>query len=576
MAVRRWLGDTLLNAGLVTKLQLDEALAVQGKSGEKLGAVLVNLGIITETDLLRTLSDAAGIPFLADLEGPPEPEALALLPAELARTHVAVPVKIDGRHVVVAMADPFDLLAIRALTRAVGRSVRVVGTSRDVVLRAVEQSYAVSAAAGGAMVASGGGAAPTIATGPRLGIARGDAPAPTARGAGRPGWPTTGPWRIGDDPNSAASVVSDLIRRGVEMSATDIHIEPRETGLHIRYRVDGLLMDGPVFPKSAQSSLISRIKILSTLDIADARLPQDGRTQLRVAGRMVDLRVSTFPTLHGEDIVLRILDRGNVALQLEKLGVEPDDLLLLRNALQRPHGLIPVTGPTGSGKTTTLYAALSELSTGDRAIITLEDPIEYELPLIRQSQVNVRAGLTFATGLRSILRHDPDVILVGEIRDQETAQIAMSAALTGHLVLTTLHTTTAAGTIPRLLDMGIEPFVIASSITMFVSQRLVRVLCNQCKVKIDVQSAVRRRFGLENAALYGPKGCSACRDTGYRGRIGIIEILPMSPEVVTAIYERTAPEEIHRNSGRPTLLQDGVRKVQAGLTTLDEILRVTT
>ena len=576
MAVRRWLGDTLLNAGLVTKAQLDEALAIQAKSGDKLGSVLVDLGVITETDLLRTLSDAAGIPFLAELEAPPQPDAIALLSPELARTHVAIPINIDGRHVVIAMADPFDLLAIRALTRAIGRSVRVVGTSRNIVLRAIDLSYASSAAAsGGAMVASGGSAAPTLASPPRLGVTRGEAATGGSRGVGRPGWPTTGPWRIGDDPNSAASLVNDMIRRGVEMGATDIHIEPREAGLHVRYRVDGLLMDGPVFPKAAQSALISRVKILSTLDIADARLPQDGRTQLRVGGRMVDLRVSTFPTLHGEDIVMRILDRGNVALDLEKLGVEPDDLLLLRNALQRPHGLIPVTGPTGSGKTTTLYAALAELSTGDRAIITLEDPIEYELPLIRQSQVNVRAGLTFATGLRSILRHDPDVILVGEIRDQETAQIAMSAALTGHLVLTTLHTTTAAGTIPRLLDMGIEPFVIASSITMFISQRLVRVLCKECKIKIDVQAAVRRRFGLEGATLYGPKGCPACRDTGFRGRIGILEILPMSPDVVTAIYERTAPEQIHRDSGRPTLQQDGIRKIAAGITTLDEILRVT-
>jgi len=575
MAVRRWLGDTLLNAGLVTKAQLDEALAVQGKTGEKLGALLVGMGVITETDLLRTLSDAAGIPFLADLAMPPQPDAIALLPMELARTHVAVPINIDGRHVVIAMADPFDLLAIRALTRAVGRSVRVVGTSRDVVQRAIDLAYATSAAATGAMVAAGGGAAPTLATGPRLSIARTEVTAPAGRGAGRPGWPTTGPWRIGDDPNSAASVVNDLIKRGVEMAATDIHIEPRETGLHVRYRIDGLLADGPVFPKAAQSALISRIKILSTLDIADARLPQDGRTQMRVGGRSVDLRVSTFPTLHGEDIVLRILDRGTVALKLESLGVEPDDLALLRSALERPNGLIPVTGPTGSGKTTTLYAALSELSTGDRAIITLEDPIEYELPLIRQSQVNVRAGLTFATGLRSILRHDPDIILVGEIRDQETAQIAMSAALTGHLLLTTLHTTTAAGTIPRLLDMGIEPFVIASSVTMFVSQRLVRVLCTQCKVKIELQSAVRRRFGLENAVLYGAKRCPTRRDTGFRGRIGILEILPMSPEVVTAIYARTAPEQIHRDSGRPTLLQDGIRKVAAGTTTLDEILRVT-
>jgi type IV pilus assembly protein PilB len=575
MSVRRWLGDTLLNAGLVTKQQLDEALAIQNKTGEKLGTVLVELGFVDETDLLRTLCADAGIPFLAPAELLPQPDALALLPLDAARTHVALPIKLESRHLVLAMADPFDLLGIRSLTRATGRSVRVAGAPREAVQRAIEQSYVTSAAAAaGVMVASGGSAAPssTQAAPPKLGLTRGDAGRGPAVSGARAAWP--GP-AMGDDAGSAASVVDDLIRRGVELAATDIHIEPRETGLHVRYRIDGLLTDGPTFPKSAQSALISRVKILSTLDIADSRLPQDGRTQLKISGRSVDLRVSSFPTLHGEDIVLRILDRGRVALQLEKLGIEPDDLLLLRSSFQRSHGLMPVTGPTGSGKTTTLYAALNELSTGDRAIITLEDPIEYEMPLIRQSQVNVRAGLTFATGLRSILRHDPDIILVGEIRDEETAQIAMSAALTGHLVLTTLHTTTAAGTIPRLLDMGVEPFVIASAVTMFVSQRLVRALCNQCKVNIDLPPAVRKRFGLENATLYGPKGCPQCRGTGYRGRVAIFEILPMSPDVVAAIYERTAPEQIHRDSGRPTLQQDGVRKVQAGITTLDEILRVT-
>jgi type II secretory ATPase GspE/PulE/Tfp pilus assembly ATPase PilB-like protein len=574
MAVRRWLGDALLNAGLVTKAQLDEALAVQAKSGDKIGTVLVDLGIITQNDLQKTLCTAAGIPFESELQ--PEADAVALLSRELANTHTAVPVKLDGRHVILAMADPFDLLAMRALTRAIGKSVRVVGSPREVVLRSIDIAYSANAAAQGAMVASGGATAPMPAAAPRLGISRGDTSGGAGRAVSRPGWPQTGPWRVGDDPNSAATLVNDLIRRGVEMSATDIHIEPREGGLHVRYRVDGLLMDGQVFPKAAQAAIISRIKILSTLDIADARLPQDGRTQLQVGGRMVDLRVSTYPTLHGEDIVLRVLDRGNVALDLETLGIETDDLILLRNVLQRPHGLIPVTGPTGSGKTTTLYAALSELSTGDRAILTLEDPIEYELPGVRQSQVNVRAGLTFATGLRSILRHDPDVILVGEIRDQETAQIAMSAALTGHLVLTTLHTTTAAGTIPRLLDMGVEPFVIASAVSTFVSQRLVRVLCSQCKTQVEMQPAVRKRFGLEGATLYAPKGCAACRGTGFRGRVAMVEILPMTPEVMQAIYDRTSPEQIHKESGRPTLFEDGIKKVQAGLTTLDEILRITT
>jgi type IV pilus assembly protein PilB len=586
MAVRRWLGDTLLNAGLVTRQQLDEALAVQNTTGQKLGQTLVSLGYISDTALLQTLCADAGIPFLNDDEVKPQPDAVALIPLELARTHVVVPLKLESRHLVIAMSDPFDLLTIRALTRAAGRSVRVVGAQRESVLRAIDVAYvgaASSAAAAtfNARVAAGAGSAsatpaigvPTVP--PRLELSRSE-PA-GARAGPRAGWPAPAPTAAGapTEEGNVAGVVDEIIRRGVELSATDIHIEPLDDVMRVRYRVDGLLTEGPSFPKAAQAALISRVKIIASLDIADARLPQDGRVRLRVGGRNVDLRVSTFPTLYGEDIVLRILDRGRVALQLERLGIESDDLLLLRTALQKPHGLIPVTGPTGSGKTTTLYAALMELNSGERSIITLEDPIEYEIPQIRQSQVNVKAGLTFASGLRSILRHDPNIILVGEIRDAETTQIALSASLTGHLVLTTLHTTTAAGTIPRLLDMGAEPFVIASAVSMFVSQRLVRVLCSQCKVKVEMGTAVRKRFGLEDVTLYGPKGCAHCRSTGFKGRLGIYELLPMSPDIVSAIYERVAPEQIHRDSGRPTLLQDGIRKIRAGVTTLDEILRVT-
>jgi type IV pilus assembly protein PilB len=582
MAVRRWLGDTLVNAGLVTRAQVDEALALQSSTGQKLGQTLISLGYLTDTALHQTLCSDAGIPFLSDAELKPEPGAIGSIPVELARQHVAIPLKIETRHVVLAMADPFDLLSIRSLTRAAGRSVRVVGAQRDSVFRAIDEAY------GGAVMAASVASSPALAIGgtsaavadahlpPKLELARGT-DSGTGQRSSRPSWSATTTPRTasGEDQSTAAGVVDEIIRRGVDMAATDIHIEPLDDVIRVRYRVDGLLTDGPSFPKTAQSALISRVKILATLDIADSRLPQDGRARLRFGGRSVDLRVSTFPTLHGEDIVLRILDRGRVALQLDRLGIEPDDLLLLRAALQKSHGLIPVTGPTGSGKTTTLYAALNELNTEKRAIITLEDPIEYEMPQIRQSQVNVRAGLTFASGLRSILRHDPDVILVGEMRDQETMQMGLSSALTGHLVLTTLHTTTAAGTIPRLLDMGAEPFVVASAVTMLVSQRLIRVLCSQCKAKLDVPSAVRQRYSLGDAVLFGPRGCANCRSTGYRGRLAIYELLPMSPDIVTAIHERTPPDEIHKASGRPTLLQDGLRKIRAGITTLDEILRVT-
>jgi type IV pilus assembly protein PilB len=586
MAVRRWLGDTLLNAGLVTRQQLDEALAVQNTTGQKLGQTLVSLGYVTDAALLQTLCADAGIPFLSESELTPQADAVALIPLELARTHAVVPLKLESRHLVIAMSDPFDLLTIRALTRAAGRSVRVVGAQRDMVLRTIDTAYMASVGAAAAVssarkavgspsTGTPASGSPATSAGPRLELSRSDSAAGT-RGFSRSSWPPqAGAAAAPGEEGNTAAVVDEFIRRGVELSATDIHLEPLDDVVKIRYRVDGLLTEGASFPKTAQASLISRVKILAGLDIADSRLPQDGRVRVRVGGRSVDLRVSTFPTLHGEDIVLRILDRGRVALQLERLGIESDDLLLLRSALQKPHGLIPVTGPTGSGKTTTLYAALNELNSGERSIITLEDPIEYEMPQIRQSQVNVRAGLTFASGLRSILRHDPNIILVGEIRDQETMQIALSASLTGHLVLTTLHTTTAAGTIPRLLDMGAEPFVIASAVSVFISQRLIRVLCTNCKVKVELSSAVRKRFGLEDVTLYGPKGCAQCRNTGYKGRLGIYELLPMSPDIVAAIDQRTAPEQIHQDSGRPTLLQDGIRKIRAGLTTLDEILRVT-
>ena len=492
MAVRRWLGDTLLNAGLVTRQQLDEALAVQNTTGQKLGQTLVSLGYVSDAALLQTLCTDAGIPFLTDAELKPAQDAVALIPLDLARSHAVVPLKLESRHLVIAMADPFDLLTIRALTRAAGRSVRVVGAQREAVLRVIEVAYVsvgvgLGTAIANAKAATGSGASTAAPLGggspapPKLELSRSD-PTSASRPFSRPGWPAPAGTQTGPvDEGNAAGAVDEIIRRGVELSATDIHIEPLDDQVRIRYRVDGLLTEGPGFPKAAQLALISRVKILSALDIADSRLPQDGRVRIRVGGRSVDLRVSTFPTLYGEDIVLRILDRGRVALQLERLGIESEDLLLLRSALQRPHGLIPVTGPTGSGKTTTLYAALSELNSGDRSIITLEDPIEYEMPQIRQSQVNVRAGLTFASGLRSILRHDPNIILVGEIRDFETAEIAVKAALTGHLVLSTLHTNDAPSTVNRLMNMGIEPFLVASSVHLICAQRLVRKVCSNCK-----------------------------------------------------------------------------------------------
>jgi type II secretory ATPase GspE/PulE/Tfp pilus assembly ATPase PilB-like protein len=568
MSRRARLGESLVESGLITPSQLDEALNRGNTTGERLGEALVGLGYISERDLLRTLAGDADIPFLEPRELVVDPTVAGTVSATVARAEHVIPLRIDGRSLLVAMGNPFDVGVIRSLERSTGRHIRVFAADPAAIAQTVESVY--------------GGGAHSIAN-PTTGAEHtararstwtqnaGPAAARQAPVATRAA--TTG--TAEDGGMTAAQLADEIIRRGVALGSTDIHIEPLEDVVQIRYRVDGLLQNGPSYPKALQASLLSRIKILASLDIAESRLPQDGRVRTRVEGRLIDLRVSTFPTVFGEDTVLRVLDRSRVNLQLESLGISRDDLALLRDAMHKPFGLLPVTGPTGSGKTTTLYSALLEVNTGEKCVITLEDPVEYEVEKIRQSQINVRAGLTFASGLRSMLRHDPDVILVGEMRDAETVQIGLSAALTGHLVLTTLHTTTAAGAIPRLLDMGAEPFIVASAVSLVASQRLVRTLCSECKQPHQVAAAVADRFELHGSTLYKGTGCKLCRNTGFRGRIGIFEFLPITEEIVSAIYERRSSEDIRRISARPTLLDDGLAKVRAGITTLDEVLRVT-
>jgi type II secretory ATPase GspE/PulE/Tfp pilus assembly ATPase PilB-like protein len=563
MSRRIRLGEALVESGLITPAQLDEALKRRLTTGERIGESLVGLGFISERDLLKTLAADADIPFLEPRELTVDPTCVALVAPAVARSQHVVPLRMEAKALLVAMSNPFDVGVIRSLERSTGKHIRVAAADPAAIAEIIETVYGGGAATLSSAAAQANGqqqAARARSTWTQN--AGGSAPAPSVQ-------------MSGDDGMTAAELADDIIRRGVMLGATDIHIEPLEEIVQIRYRVDGLLQNGPAYPKALQPSLLSRLKILSSLDIAESRLPQDGRVRTRVEGRAIDLRVSTFPTVFGEDTVLRVLDRSRVNLKLEALGIEREDLALLRDAMNKPFGLLPVTGPTGSGKTTTLYSALLELNTGERCLLTLEDPVEYEVEKIRQSQINVRAGLTFASGLRSMLRHDPDVILVGEMRDAETVQIALSAALTGHLVLTTLHTTTAAGAIPRLLDMGAEPFIVASAISLIASQRLVRVLCKDCRVENDLAPAVREPFKLTDATVYKPGGCNLCRNTGFRGRIGIFEFLPISEEIVSGIYDRRSSEDLRRMAGRPTLLDDGIRKVRAGVTTLDEVLRVT-
>jgi type IV pilus assembly protein PilB len=585
MATRNRLGESLLLAGLITERQLDEALKRGSTSGERIGEALVALGHLSGLDLHRVLAQDAGVPFIETAGLVVDTTVLSLVPAAFAKSRGVIPLRQDERGLHVAMRDPFDMTGVRLLERVTNRRIRVATGDPVAIARLVETHYqGGDGAADPAGPPSGRrelsrAAQETPGQFPARGL-----PGPTAT-AGRLGAAARGggdgldsAGGLGgvtvDEGATAAEMTTQIIARGVSLGATDIHVEPLEEVVQIRYRIDGILQRGQVFPKALQGALMSRIKILAALDIAESRLPQDGRVRTHVGGRAIDLRVSTFPTVHGEDVVLRILDRSRVMLNLDRLGIAPEDVALIRETLARPYGLFPVTGPTGSGKTTTLYSALVEMNTGDRCIITLEDPVEYEVEKIRQSQINVRAGLTFASGLRSILRHDPDVILVGEIRDQETLQIGLSAALTGHLVLTTLHTTTAAGAIPRLLDMGAEPFIIASAVTLIASQRLVRNLCLDCRKPLEMPAPVRERFGLNDTPVFGPGGCASCRGTGFRGRMGIFEFLPITPEIVSAIYDRRSSEEIRAMSRRPTLLDDGLRKVRAGQTTLDEVLRV--
>ena len=375
-------------------------------------------------------------------------------------------------------------------------------------------------------------------------------------------------------------LVDSLIGRGIQEGATDIHVEPEERLVRNRYRVDGILRQGPDIPKELQGAVIARLKVMGNLDIAENRLPQDGRISFQFGGRGIDIRISTFPTVQGENLVLRILDRAKLVLGLEQLGFSPDQLTFFRRILQSPNGIILVTGPTGSGKTTTLYSAMSNLNAEEKNILTIEDPVEYEIPGIRQSQVNVKAGLTFGASLRHMLRQDPDVIMVGEMRDEETTDIAIRAALTGHLVFSTLHTNDAAGAIPRLADMGAPPFLLSSALLLVVAQRLVRTICVSCKEEAEPDPALLKRLGLQGKEdqlkFFQGKGCDKCGFTGYRGRIGIFELLQMTPEMSPLILERVDSHTIQRAAraqGMRTLMEDGIRKALRGRTTLEEVAR---
>jgi general secretion pathway protein E len=551
------LGDVLVAEGVTTREMVERALARARVTGERLGEALVALGAATWEEVLRAVARQQGFAFLARAELPSPLPAIKNLSPKYLRQYVVCPVSVDGGVLTVAAADPLNPLVVDDLRQATGMPVRLAVSTPEAILEAIDRTY-------------------EAATTPLQRLVEG-----LEEEGPREGEEDIAQLRDMAFEAPVVRLVNLLIENAVAAEASDIHIEPFEDTLRVRYRIDGVLFDQEAPPRRLRDAVTSRIKLMAEMNIAERRLPQDGRIRVTVQGRRVDIRVSTIPTVHGESIVMRLLDRQSVFLPLERLGFAPDTLMRFQRLIQRPHGILLVTGPTGSGKTTTLYAALDKINRPDRKIITIEDPVEYQLKGVNQIPVKPKIGLTFATGLRHIVRQDPDVILVGEIRDLETVEIAIQAALTGHLVFSTLHTNDAPGAIPRLQDMGAEPYLIASVLEGVLAQRLVRRICVHCRVPAVPSPAELAALGVEpppGTRLYRGRGCDACRGTGYRGRTGIYELFAITEDTRSLILRRAPSGEIRRHaieSGMVTLRLDGWAKACQGITTVEEVLRVT-
>ncbi len=555
--------ELLLASGKITAEDLRKVQRLQVERGELLEKLLIELGFVSEDDLLPILGEYYYIPVINKRDFPPEPPVPSGLTPGFLRQARLCPLKLNDNEVVVAMADPGDLYAYEAVQKVTGLKVEpVLARERD-ILEALSEYYTGDHTQGERLLGEVG----------EIGYLEDD---------------EEDVERLRDLASEAPVIrlVNMIIARALESRASDIHIEPFEKELRVRYRIDGILHNVEAPPRQLQAALTSRVKLMAKLDIAERRLPQDGRIKLRMLGREIDLRVSTLPTLYGESVVLRILDRSSIVLDLESLGFAPDTLASFDHLIDRPYGMILVTGPTGSGKTTTLYAALHKINSPDKKIITIEDPVEYQLTGVNQIHVKPQIGLTFASGLRSIVRQDPDIIMVGEIRDFETAEIAVQAALTGHLVFSTLHTNDAAGAVSRLLEMGVEDYLLASSLLGVLAQRLVRRLCHRCRRPVESNGGAwtgekgalfdGRRPML--GAVYEAQGCEECTLTGYHGRSGIYELLSIDEGVRGLVLKRSSADVIKNlavSQGMRTLREDGWVKVQGGATTVSEVLRVT-
>jgi len=561
---RPQLGEILVRDGLATREAVEEALQEQQIDGGRIGDILVRNGVISESHLVRVLALQFGIRFVDLEDHVPDAEAGRRIREPFARRLRAVGIGFEDDALVVAMANPSDVFALDDIRSLVGCDVVPVMAVGAHIERVIERLYRNGSDTQAALddATREAGLEP--------------APAPTAVTDGRDG--------VDGEEAPVIRFVNELIARAVHEGASDLHIEPSRSELRIRFRIDGLLRDLMQVPRPLQSRVVSRIKILCEMDIADRRAPQDGRAGVVVDGRRVDIRAVSFPTTNGEAIVLRLLDKSGSVIQIDDLGFHPPALERYRTCYSQSSGAILVTGPTGSGKSTTLYATLQEVNGADRNIITVEDPVEYELDGIKQVQVEPKAGVTFSSALRSLLRADPDILLVGEVRDQETARLAIDAALTGHLVLSSLHTRSAAATPARLVKMGIEPFLVTSALQCILAQRLARRLCDRCKAPVAPKPDVLRRLGwtdeddaLETQGFFAAVGCPTCKDSGYLGRFAIHEVMPVTDRVADAITEWAPPAEIEAiaiKEGMLSLQRDGLLKVAAGLTTIEELHRV--
>jgi len=555
------IGEMLLRKRLLDAKQLEQVRATQTE-GIRLDQVAVQLGFLSEETALRALAKEVGLEFIDLVTVEIDLDLLKDFPPRFVHREMLFPIRRSNGYLTVATSDPFNLYPLDELSVATGLTVVPVLASREEIAKRIKNHLGVGSETIDSLLAQ--------TTDDRIELDQPiDDDAELSQMAQEP---------------SVVRLVNEILLEAIELRASDVHIESQHSGLRVRYRIDGVLHVQPMPPEihRFQAAIISRLKIMSRLNIAERRLPQDGRIQLRTGGREVDIRVSVIPTINGEGIVLRLLDKGAMEFKLGKLGMELDLYAKFRELIQLPHGIILVTGPTGSGKSTTLYSALLEIKSDETKIITTEDPVEYQLDGINQIQVHPKIGLTFGTSLRSILRHDPDIILVGEIRDLETAENAIQASLTGHLVFSTLHTNDAAGAYTRLVDMGLEPFLVSSTVEAVMAQRLVRTLCKHCKQPYhpadDELPADFPRDALGSYPLYRAVGCRECRQVGYRGRVGLYELLVTSEEIRQLSHERVSSWAIQKaavNRGMRTLRDDGWVKVIDGRTTVDEVLRVT-